>query len=61
MDQWLVKWEQTFQMCEITDDQTRIGHATFNLQNVAHRLWRKLVKDKQVPKTWDKFKSDVSQ
>ena len=54
--QRLVKWEQTFQMCEITDDQTRIEHASFNLQDVAYRWWRKVVKDKQEPKTWNDFK-----
>ena len=47
VDQWLVKWEQTFQMCEITDDQTPIDHASFNLQDVAHKWWRKVVKDKK--------------
>jgi hypothetical protein len=31
VDQWLVKWEQTFQICEITDDQAGIEHASFNL------------------------------
>ena len=56
VDQWLVKWEQTFQMCEIIDDRTRIEHASFNLQDVAHRWWRKVVKDKQEPKTWNDFK-----
>ena len=39
VDQWLVKWEQTFQMCEIKDDQTHIEHASFSLQDVAHRWW----------------------
>ena len=33
-----------------------IEHASFNLQDVAHRWWRKVVKDKQEPKTWNDFK-----
>ena len=31
VDQWLLKWEQTFKMCEIIYDQTRIENASFNL------------------------------
>jgi hypothetical protein len=39
-------------MCEIKDDQTHIEHASFNLQDIAHRWCRKVVNDKQEPKTW---------
>ena len=31
VDQWLGRWEQTFQMCEIIDDETCIERAPFNL------------------------------
>ncbi|MCO5567249.1 hypothetical protein L7F22_020938 [Adiantum nelumboides] len=56
VEHWLSKWEQCFRLCHIYDDEAKIKHATYNLLDVAHRWWRKIERDKSVPRTWADFK-----
>ncbi|MCO5563796.1 hypothetical protein L7F22_017444 [Adiantum nelumboides] len=57
VEQWLSKWEQCFRLCHIFEDVMKIQQATYNLNDAAHRWWRKIEQDHAEPSTWVAFKT----